>query len=234
MTTDPTSDAAAAAERIREPLEKSVDRVRRLTAGESYESVYGVPMTTAGMLAIDERRIADAYLAQSPTYAEVVAQLATSAADVERLKEETQWVRKKLKLPAEASRFDVYGKMHVLEADAHGYQAYIAAYKCDDKQGEIARLTHQVAALQAAAARFADETPLTQDIVNRVFKGVYVHPTMSRFYLGSAWLWIDAQAGVAQIGKPDCTTGLIKLPGEYKTVGALTKLLAALKPGGEL
>ncbi len=58
------------------------------------------------------------------------------AANDERL-----WVRRKFKIADDAPVGNVYGKMHNLEAHAHGYIAYIEAFKCDDKQGEIARLT---------------------------------------------------------------------------------------------
>jgi hypothetical protein len=55
------------------------------------------------------------------------------------------WIRKKLGLPEDAQMFrgsdTIAGKLHNLCFDAHGYQTYIVAYKCDDKQGEIARLT---------------------------------------------------------------------------------------------
>lgn len=54
------------------------------------------------------------------------------------------WIRKKLKLPADAQMFSgensIAGAMHVQEAHAHGYEKYIVAFKCNDKQGEIARL----------------------------------------------------------------------------------------------
>lgn len=54
---------------------------------------------------------------------------------------ESAWVRMKLKLPPNASLQDVQGKMHVWDSRASGYMRYIDAHKCDDKQGEIARLS---------------------------------------------------------------------------------------------
>jgi hypothetical protein len=59
------------------------------------------------------------------------------------------WIRRKLKLSPDAKMFEgapntIAGELHVLCNDSHGYRAYIAAFKCDDKQGEIARLTRLV------------------------------------------------------------------------------------------
>jgi hypothetical protein len=71
--------------------------------------------------------------------------------EIERLKEIEKhwlWIKKKLKLPEDADWVTVYGQMHVNESHAHGYVTYIESYKCDDKQGEIARLTVQVSKLK--------------------------------------------------------------------------------------
>ena len=62
-----------------------------------------------------------------------------------RLEEESAWVRKKLGLPegtpfASGAGPTLAGTMHIVCSHAHGYEAYIAAYRCEDKQGEIARL----------------------------------------------------------------------------------------------
>jgi len=61
--------------------------------------------------------------------------------------EALSWIRRKLKLPENAEMFTgkdtIAGALHVLCSNAHGYRAYIKAFKCDDKQGEIARLTVQ-------------------------------------------------------------------------------------------
>jgi hypothetical protein len=63
--------------------------------------------------------------------------------------EEAKWVRKKLGLPEDAPANSgkgktLYGELHVMEAHAHGYERYITAYRCDDKQGEIARQAVQI------------------------------------------------------------------------------------------
>lgn len=74
---------------------------------------------------------------------------------------EARWVRKKLNLPLDAKTSVVQGAMHVQESHAHGYEAYITAYRCDDKQGEIARQSvtieeqaAEIAALRARLGRF--------------------------------------------------------------------------------
>lgn len=81
--------------------------------------------------------------------------------ELEAMREECAWIRRKLDLPPNATRFDVYGRMHVWDSHQHGYLAYIAAYKCNHKQGEIARLSaelhaahREVESLLAAAAGF--------------------------------------------------------------------------------
>lgn len=65
------------------------------------------------------------------------------------------WIRRKLGLPADAQMFSgqttIAGALHVLCSHAHGFDDYIRAHKCDDKQGEIARLTVQVRELEEQA-----------------------------------------------------------------------------------
>lgn len=58
-----------------------------------------------------------------------------------RLREFRDWICTKLGLPLDAKDSQVYGAMHVACSHAHGYETYIQSHKCDDKQGEIARLT---------------------------------------------------------------------------------------------
>lgn len=60
------------------------------------------------------------------------------------LAEEAAWIRRKLGLPEDCPFLggppSVAGAMHVVCSNAHGYTTYIEAFRCDDKQGEIARL----------------------------------------------------------------------------------------------
>lgn len=70
------------------------------------------------------------------------------------------WIRKKLDLPEDAGMFTaggIAGKLHNLCFDAHGFQTYILAYKCDDKQGEIARLTVRAERAEALIAASEEE-----------------------------------------------------------------------------
>jgi len=82
--------------------------------------------------------------------------------DYERMREEIEqlrhenddmaqalsWIRTKLGVPADAGMFTpngIAGMLHVWDAGNNGYQRYITAYKCDDKQGEIARQSVKIA-----------------------------------------------------------------------------------------
>jgi hypothetical protein len=72
---------------------------------------------------------------------------------IERLREEARWVRAKLGLPKDAPfargrGATLCGKLHVLEDQARVYTRYIAAGKCDDKSGEIARQSAEIIHLQ--------------------------------------------------------------------------------------
>lgn len=65
------------------------------------------------------------------------------------------WIRKKLGLPEDAQmttgQDTICGRLHVWDSHQHGYNAYITAYKCNDKQGEIARLTAALHEARTAA-----------------------------------------------------------------------------------
>lgn len=74
-------------------------------------------------------------------------------AEVERLKEEHDWIRTKLGLPLDTPFISgkgdtLAGRMHVVCSNADGYVRYIAAYRCNDKQGEIARQSVELASLR--------------------------------------------------------------------------------------
>lgn len=68
---------------------------------------------------------------------------------------DARWIREKLKLPAGCPVTKVQGAMHVICSHADGYERYITAFKCDDKQGEIARLTVEVDLLRNALKELA-------------------------------------------------------------------------------
>lgn len=93
-------------------------------------------------------------------------------AELAGLREEALWIRRKLELPDDteflSGKQSLAGQMHVLCTHAAGYLKYIEAYKCDDKQGEIARLTVRNAELLEAC-----KAALTQDSVSPDCEEVY-------------------------------------------------------------
>ena len=72
---------------------------------------------------------------------------------------EAEWIRHKLGLPKNATKFDVYGQMHVMMSRADGYVEYIEAYRCDDKQGKIARQSVKIGELQAEVIKESNKAP---------------------------------------------------------------------------
>jgi hypothetical protein len=77
--------------------------------------------------------------------------------ELHALREESRWVRRKFGLPEDtpfASGGDktLAGTLHVIEHRASGYVAYIEAFKCDDKQGEIARQHVEILRLRSENA----------------------------------------------------------------------------------
>lgn len=64
--------------------------------------------------------------------------------DFKKVEQDFCWVKAKLGLPRNASIQDIQGEMHILKHKSDGFTAYIESYKCDDKQGEIARLTKEL------------------------------------------------------------------------------------------
>jgi len=93
----------------------------------------------------------------------------------------------------------------------------------------IAYQQQEIADLKAQAAALADQTPLTQDIVNRVFGGKYVHPAESYFEIGlNNWIWVDAKAGIVTAGMPQWPKTRVVIANDIKTVGRFRHLLSAL------
>lgn len=85
---------------------------------------------------------------------DAVRQLLVECRDkLKSLDEEATWVRRKLGLSEDcgfvSGRPTLAGEMHVVCADAHGMRKYISSHKCDDKQGEIARLSASLAKIRA-------------------------------------------------------------------------------------
>ena len=82
------------------------------------------------------------------------------AFEIHRLESELAWIRKKLELPEDAQMFSgehtIAGALHSLSHEAHGYRTYITAYRCEDKQGEIARQSVKITELKSALAAERD------------------------------------------------------------------------------
>ena len=70
----------------------------------------------------------------------------------QELREAWSWICKKLGIPESTRMFQgettMAGTLHVVCSRAYGYQAYIEAFKCDDLQGEIARLKFRISELE--------------------------------------------------------------------------------------
>ena len=92
--------------------------------------------------------------------------------EIERLKEEADWIRTKLNMPLDTPFVSgkgptLAGAMHVVCSHAHGYETYITAFKCNDQQGEIARLTVENAKLKEDMASAADRILKQSDLLGR-------------------------------------------------------------------
>ena len=83
---------------------------------------------------------------------DLAAEIESLRAQLAEAKEEGIWIRDKLGLLDDATFGDVCGKMHVMESNARGFTKYIEAYKCHDKQGEIARQSVRILKLEAQLA----------------------------------------------------------------------------------
>ena len=62
--------------------------------------------------------------------------------------ESLAWIRRKLGLPDSAQMFtgdpNIAGTLHIWDYKQHGYETYITAYRCEEKQGEIARQAAEI------------------------------------------------------------------------------------------
>jgi hypothetical protein len=73
--------------------------------------------------------------------------------ELTKLREEALWVRRKLGLAASTpfvsgGGYTLAGRLHVLCAHSDSFELYVSTYKCDDKQGAIARLSRELAQAQ--------------------------------------------------------------------------------------
>ena len=93
-----------------------------------------------------------------PPYSERIEEMVCRECDAltaerDELKEEADWVRKKLNLSPDTHFIkgsgSLAGTLHLLCHRANGYTAYIESYKCDDLQGAIGRQTGEIETLPA-------------------------------------------------------------------------------------
>jgi hypothetical protein len=87
---------------------------------------------------------------------------------------EAAWMREKLNLPADAKTSKLQGAIHVVCYEAHSYDRYIKAHKCDDKQGEIARQSVQIAELQVENARLLQRAARAELLVRLLQCGAVI------------------------------------------------------------
>lgn len=103
------------------------------------------------------------------------------------LRREAEWIRRKLELPDNCPFLSgngqtVAGEMHVVCSNAHGFKSYIQAHKCDDKQGEIARLS---VAVQEQSERAADLKRQVARLVEERDKAVVAAETVANRLAGN-------------------------------------------------
>lgn len=71
--------------------------------------------------------------------------------------ESLAWIRKKIGVPEDAKMFSgketIAGQLHVIFDHHQGYMNYITSYKCNDKQGEIARQSVRISELERELKR---------------------------------------------------------------------------------
>lgn len=76
---------------------------------------------------------------------------------IAELEGDAQWVRRRLGKDDDLTFLELCGELHVLTSHAAGYNKYITSYKCDDKQGEIARQHVKILEHEAREATLAAE-----------------------------------------------------------------------------
>ncbi len=121
------------------------------------------------------------------------------------------WIRKKLELPKDAEMFTgqdtIAGRLHVLCHQARGYVAYIEAFKCDDKQGEIARLTvraEQAEAALAALQQSSEGNDRLRELAREKARDVHMSLAASNEFLTSAGVHVFHGTLKDSFGFNDC------------------------------
>lgn len=125
-----------------------------------------------------------------PRHAELdIANLITTLErELDQMRKDWNWVCRKIGVPEDSKLLSgdqtVAGQLHVLCSHAHGYKTYIEAFKCDDTQGTIARLTVKLAEAQEAFCALRDDAQQLYDAGNCDKHGP------------DDWWWCDALAGI--------------------------------------
>ncbi len=83
-------------------------------------------------------------------------------AKLDQAEEDRKWICRKLEISETCEMFtgeiSIAGTLHVWGFRQSGYMTYIEAYKCNDKQGEIARQSARIATLEARLKKAEGET----------------------------------------------------------------------------
>ena len=102
--------------------------------------------------------------------------LAANAALKEQLSEankERAWVRRKLEIPEDTGFLSgdvtLAGTMHNVWSGYRGYHKYIAAEKCDDKMGKIARQSVEIDSLKEQVAQLEAEVLRLREIIEKLW-----------------------------------------------------------------
>ena len=131
-------------------------------------SSYQFPTDITTLLAMVERLTAD-FRKQCEVGVAICEQLETCQKDCAVLRTEAKWIRDKLNLPEDCKFLgtppSVAGEMHVICSQSYGYQTYIEAGKCSDKEGKIATLTKERDEAREVARQFLP-VEKREDIIN--------------------------------------------------------------------
>ena len=94
---------------------------------------------------------------ESPKVKELTAQVAALKEQLSEANKERAWMRRKLEIPEDTGFLSgdvtLAGTMHNVWSGYRGYHNYIAAEKCDDKMGKIARQSVEIDSLKEQVAQ---------------------------------------------------------------------------------
>lgn len=200
-------EAVAATERLIAGLRQQLAESRAECERETAEKIVALKHVTKLRLRADCVRIPEEGV---PEYQwlvlgvhaviELRKDLAAATTRAEQAEAALAWIRTKLKLPADAEMFSgertIAGAMHVMEDHASGYEQYIVSYKCNDKQGEIARLS---VALRQAEAALGESNEARERVERERDAANELIASMVRGYDGSLYACDDPDDGCAEV-----------------------------------